>query len=193
MNHASVDLVSRIEALFSHHGASVYLGSRREAVTALQHALQCAQLAEWAGADTPLVAAAFLHDVGHFSDGQLCDDLHDDRHETRALPWLVQGFGNEVLEPIRLHVAAKRYLVATVATYADNLSPASRHSLELQGGAMQPPEVAAFEAQPFWDHAVMLRRWDDAAKEPTRETPPLDYYLALLRGLVSTRRGAVAG
>ncbi len=171
-----------IEALFLCHGEAVYDGSRREPVTALQHALQCAQLAEWAQADDTLVAAALLHDIGHFIAAE-DDEQVDDRHEMVALPYLASRFGPAVLEPIRLHVAAKRYLVATDPAYLGGLSSASVHSLGLQGGAMTADEVAAFEATPFAMDAAQLRRWDDLAKQPGQLTPSLGYYLALLDDL----------
>jgi phosphonate degradation associated HDIG domain protein len=185
------DTVSRIEILFRRYGSSAYEGGRRESVSAIAHALQCAQLAEWAGADAPLVAAALLHDIGHFSAGLPADDTHDDRHEHRALPWLRRAFGPAVTEPIRLHVAAKRYLVATDPPYAHGLSPASVHSLALQGGPMDAAERAAFEQEPYSPQAVWLRRWDDAAKDPTRTTPPLGYYLALVGELLGDVRVTV--
>ncbi len=168
-----------LAALFADYGDTLYDGSRREAVTALQHALQCAQLAEWAGAPPALVTAALLHDIGHFHEGLAADDRTDDGHELRALPWLGQHFGPAVTEPIRLHVAAKRYLVARDPGYREGLSPASIHSLALQGGPMSPAECAAFDAEPFGADALLLRRWDDAAKEPGRRTPSLAYYLVL--------------
>jgi phosphonate degradation associated HDIG domain protein len=173
-------LVERIEALFEQYGTQLYDGERCEPVTALQHALQCAQLAEWAHADATLVAAALLHDLGHFLDARRDEDNVDDLHEYRALPLLAEGFGPAVIEPIRLHVQAKRYLVVTDPGYAATLTPASAHSLALQGGPMSREEVRAFEALPFAEQAVMLRRWDDLAKEPGKQTPPLAYYLALL-------------
>lgn len=176
----ATDALRRIEDLFSVHGATAYEGGRRESVTALEHALQCAQLAEWAGADEDFVIAALLHDIGHFSDGLAVDDHHDDGHEQRALPWLKRAFGAAVTEPIRLHVAAKRYLVAAEIGYLEGLSPASRHSLALQGGPMNSQECEAFEAEPFASAAVLLRRWDDAAKEPGKTTPSLAYYLAMM-------------
>jgi phosphonate degradation associated HDIG domain protein len=176
------NLADEVEQLFERHGQVLYDGLRREPVTALAHALQCAQLAEWAHAEPTLVAAAFLHDVGHFLLPQ-DDDRVDDAHEVRAVPWLARGFGVAVTEPVRLHVMAKRYLVRTDAAYGTALSVASRHSLALQGGPMSDAELLAFEQMPFAMQAVRLRRWDDAAKEPGRRTPPLGYYLALLREL----------
>jgi phosphonate degradation associated HDIG domain protein len=173
-------LIERIEGLFVEHGAQAYEGARRESVSALAHALQCAQLAEWAHADASLVAAALLHDVGHFNLVDPCADDVDDVHELRAVSFLAQGFGASVIEPVRLHVQAKRYLVATDPSYAAALSPASQHSLALQGGPMCDDELRFFEDLPFSRQAVQLRRWDDLAKVPGKSTPPLDYSLALL-------------
>jgi phosphonate degradation associated HDIG domain protein len=179
-------IVARIEGLFVEHGDRPYEGARREAVTALAHALQCAQLAEWAHADEALVAAAFLHDVGHFLAAQAIarNDAVDDRHELTAVPFLAQAFNAAVVEPVRLHVEAKRYLVRVDAAYAAGLSPASSHSLALQGGPMRDDELERFEALPFANQAVQLRRWDDLAKLPDRRTPSLSYYLALLEDVL---------
>ena len=176
------DILERIEHWFALHGATSYEGNRRESVSALAHALQCAQLAEDARADAPLVAAALLHDVGHFvaiADVGEMEDV-DDVHELRGVALLVRDFPAAVVEPIRLHVAAKRYLTAVEPAYLRGLSPASVHSLMQQGGPFQGAEIARFEALPFADDAVRLRRWDDLAKTPGRATPELGYYLALL-------------
>lgn len=185
-----MDLIERIQALFDEHGGTRYGGPRTEPVSALDHALQCAQLAEWAHADDSLVAAALLHDVGHFIDPDPLAAGDDDVHEMRAVPLLSQGFGAAVIEPVRLHVQAKRYLVATDRAYLGNLSPASVHSLQLQGGAMGRDEVLLFESLPFAEQAVALRRWDDLAKRPRKKTPTLAYFLPLLQDLTGQRRPA---
>jgi predicted HD phosphohydrolase len=151
-----IDTVDQLEELFHRHGQSHYEAQREEPVTALAHALQSAQLAEWAAAPDSLVAAALLHDVGHFIAPLPGADDIDDVHELRALGLLRTAFGDDVVEPVRLHVAAKRYLVAVDPRYGDNLSPASRHTLSLQGGAMSPDEVRWFEALPFSAQAVAL-------------------------------------
>ncbi len=178
-----MDIVERIEILFIAYGHSAYEGNRRESVTALQHALQCAQLAEWAQAEDSLVVAALLHDIGHFVEAPSASDLFDDVHEMRAVPFLATAFGPAVIEPVRLHVQAKRYLVATDRGYAATLSPASVHSLTLQGGPMCDEECRLFEDLPYALEGVALRRWDDLAKTPGKKTPPLDYYLPLLRSV----------
>ena len=176
----SMDTVDQIEELFRAHGQRRYEDLREEPVSALAHALQCAQLAEWAAAPDSLVAAALLHDIGHFIPPLPgCDDI-DDVHELRALGLLKRAFGAEVIEPVRLHVQAKRYLVAVDAGYAGTLTRASLHTLALQGGAMSADELRWFESLPFSAEAVALRRWDDAAKQPGRRTPPLAHYLEWL-------------
>ena len=178
-----MSLVATIERLFAEHGARAYEGARRESVSALEHALQSAQLAESAQADAPLVAASLLHDIGHFIVADPEAAHIDDVHELRAVPFLAQGFGAKVVEPVRLHVQAKRYLVAVDGGYAGTLSSASLHSLAFQGGPMGADECRLFEALPFAQDAVSLRRWDDLAKQAGRTTPPLGYYLALLQDL----------
>ena len=176
------DILERIDRWFALHGATSYEGNRRESVSALNHALQCAQLAEDAHADAALVTAALLHDVGHFvaiADIGEKDDI-DDVHELRGVAVLVRDFPPAVIEPIRLHVAAKRYLTAIEPKYLGGLSPASVHSLAQQGGPFRGAEIARFEALPFAQDAVRLRRWDDLAKRPDRETHSLAYYMTLV-------------
>ena len=174
-----------IEALFAAKGDRLYAG---EPVTQLQHALQSAHLAEQEGVDGELVVAAFLHDLGHLINDQgETPTLRgiDDRHEYVALPFLRDLFGPEVLQPIRLHVDAKRYLCArgdgtvTGADYWAGRSIDSRRSLELQGGIFSDPEAEGFRAQPFAEDGVRVRLWDDRAKLAGAETPPLSHYIAL--------------
>lgn len=179
-------LVDRIEALFERHGRRLHDGECAEPVSALEHALQCAQLAESAHADATLVAAALLHDIGHFIDAPQNADGLDDAHELRAVPFLGRGFDVEVIEPIRLHVHAKRYLVATDAHYAQTLSPSSVHALTPQGGPMTVDEQRWFEHLPFAQQALRLRRWDDGAKVPGKRVPSIPHYIALLRQLAGS-------
>jgi phosphonate degradation associated HDIG domain protein len=179
----SADPVAAIAALFASEGAADYLG---EPVTQASHMLQAAALAERAGASGPLVAAALLHDVGHFTGTITGNDLMrgtDNRHSDQGAAWLAQWFGPEVTEPVRLHVAAKRYLCATEAGYEARLSPASVYTLGVQGGPMGPDEAAAFAAGPYAQDACRVRRWDDEAKDPAIEPLPFEHFAALLKGL----------
>lgn len=164
-------MVAEIEALFARHGGESY----GEGVTMLQHALQTAALAQAEGADDGLVVAALLHDVGHFL--QPTDDSYGyHRHDRSGGDWLAQRFVPAVSEPVRLHVAAKRYLCATEAEYFGRLSAASVHSLGKQGGPMSAPETAAFAALPHAGAAVRLRRWDDGGKVGGLHVPDLLSY-----------------
>lgn len=159
-----------------------------DGVNQLEHALQCASLAAQAGAGDTLVAASLLHDVGHLltaaerAPGVAPDE--DLNHEAVAGRYLRRWFGPEVTAPIVLHVAAKRYLCAAEPGYFETLSPGSVHSLRLQGGPMTDEEAAAFRSLPYWQDAVRLRRWDDAAKVPGRDCPRFDSYLPLLERLI---------
>ncbi|ERN42918.1 phosphonate degradation operons associated HDIG domain protein [Rubidibacter lacunae KORDI 51-2] len=155
-----------------------------EAVSQLEHALQCATLAQTAGQSEAMITACLLHDFGHLVH-HLGDDPAllgiDDRHEARAIPVLEQLFPAAVTRPIQLHVAAKRYLCAVDPDYWDSLSLASKRSLELQGGVYSAEAAAAFIQQPYAEQAVQLRRWDDLAKVANLSTPDLDRFLPCLQ------------
>lgn len=178
------DPVQIIADLFASEGAQDYLG---EPVTQASHMLQAAALARAARAPAPLVAAALLHDVGHFTSAICGGDLMrgtDNRHSAVGADWLAQWFGQEVTEPVRLHVAAKRYLCAVEPGYLAALSSASLYTLGVQGGPMNVDERAEFEAHPQACSALRLRRWDDAAKDPAAAPPAFGYYRSLLRRLL---------
>jgi phosphonate degradation associated HDIG domain protein len=169
-------VVDTIVDLFRTAGRSAYFG---EPVSQEEHALQCAHLAERHGAADALVVAALLHDVGHLLHEQgedIAERGTDAQHEQVGYDWLMERFGPTVAEPVRLHVAAKRFLCATDAKYFGQLSPASRISLALQGGSMTPAEAAKFSAHPAHLAAVNLRRWDDEAKVPGLAVPELNHY-----------------
>jgi phosphonate degradation associated HDIG domain protein len=172
--------IDDITGLFSTRGEAQYGG---EAINQLQHGLQCAHLAELAGATPELVSASLLHDLGHMLSGlETGQELaKDDIHQYVAVPFLRGVFSDAVIEPIRLHVDAKRYLCATDADYWASLSPASQRTLELQGGPYTPTQAAAFIAQPYAADAVALRRWDDLAKNPLAQPPAWSHYLPLLQ------------
>jgi len=157
-------------------------------VSQKEHALQAAALAAEQGLGDAMVIAALFHDVGHLVDDRDVDfaaDGIDDHHEDVSADLVAPLFGPAVAEPIRLHVAAKRYLCATEASYFAKLSPDSVRSLDLQGGPMSADEVAAFDAHPFAAQAVALRRIDEQAKVPGRAVPGLESYRDMAERLVS--------
>ena len=168
-----------IERLFTEHGHIEYSG---EGVTQLEHALQAAHLAERDGADEALVTAAFLHDLGHLLNlqGETPSARGiDDQHQYFSIPFLRPLFPPAVIEPIRLHVDAKRALCELEPGYYEGLSEDSKRSLTLQGGIFTRLEREAFMAKPFALEAIRVRRWDDAAKVAGAPTPPLAHYLAI--------------
>jgi phosphonate degradation associated HDIG domain protein len=183
-------IIDEIVTLFRERGSGLYFG---EAVTEMQHALQAAHLAESSGAATSLVVASLLHDIGHLLH-ELGEDVAtrgiDARHEDGGAAWLTRHFGPEVVDPVRLHVAAKRYLCAVEPGYRAGLSPASEQSLMLQGGPMTPDEVAAFESEPHYRAAVALRRWDDGAKVRDLPVPDIEHYRPHLSAVVRSGMSA---
>jgi gamma-butyrobetaine dioxygenase len=167
--------IEAIAGLFAGPGARDYLG---EPVTIGVHMRQAGALAQAAGAATPLVAAALLHDIGHLRSET------DSKHAEAGAQWLSQWFGEAVTEPVRLHVPAKRYLCAVEPGYFGLLSAESARTLSLQGGPMTSAEVAAFEALPHARDAVAVRRWDEAAKDPAVAPPGFSHFAPLLQALV---------
>lgn len=160
-----------IAALFTAYGGETY----GEGVTITEHSLQTAELARAEGAGEALCVAALLHDVGHFLE-ERDDRFGYHKHDRAGGEWLAARFPAAVSEPVRMHVAAKRYLCATEPAYAAILSQPSQHSLVKQGGAMSAEEATAFAERAFAHESVRLRRWDDRGKVAGTEVPPLESY-----------------
>ena len=178
--------IDELAGLFSSEGARAYFG---EAVSQAEHMLQAGALAEAAGAPDSLVAAALLHDIGHFRGQLTGDDLMrgvDNRHEKTGARVIERWFASSVSEPVRLHVAAKRYLCHAEPGYPATLSEASVYTLAVQGGPMTAEEANAFLCEAFWADAVAVRRWDELAKDPEAATPSFEHFAALLEGLVDS-------
>ena len=182
-------IIDEILTLYRRHGSAAYFG---ESVSMTEHALQAAYFARNAGAPPALIVAALLHDIGHLVENvpnDIADWTVDAHHERVGSCWLAERFGPEVSEPVRLHVPAKRYLLATDAEYFAKLSPASVITLKLQGGPMAAHEVAGFETERFYKEAVRVRQWDDQGKVAGLKTPVLGDYRPLIDELAISTSG----
>lgn len=168
--------------LYRHHGGSEYAG---EKVTQLEHMVQAAQLAEMQGYDEEVVLAAFLHDIGH-----ICETAHGDNemgsygikdHEEAGADFLRRnGFSERLITLVQSHVEAKRYLTYKYADYYDQLSEASKKTLEYQGGRMSETEAGNYEKQPLFELIIQMRRWDDDAKLLDKPVPDLEKYRQMI-------------
>ena len=163
----------------------------RERVSELAHALQCAELAEGAGADEELILACLLHDVGRYAVAQeeISDTLEAASprsgkapgHHDAGADLIARHVSERVAFLVRAHADAKRYLCATDPGYHATLSPASQHTLTLQGGPMGPEEIVRLDGHAWLADALRLRRWDDGAKVVGQVTRPLESWMPLVR------------
>jgi 2-amino-1-hydroxyethylphosphonate dioxygenase (glycine-forming) len=174
--------VTEIFNLFEKHGHDQYF---EEPVTQLQHACQAAEFAYTEGYDEEVIIAALLHDIGHLcveaNDHNAMANLGIKDHELEGANYLHQkGFSEKVCKLIGAHVAAKRYLTATNPTYYNNLSEASKRTLEFQGGVMSKDEIQAFQNDPYFSLYIRMRIWDEMAKNPTTPLPDLSFYKTLV-------------
>ena len=183
-NLNSQNIVNHIEDIFNRRGAESYLG---EDVTMSQHMLQAAQCAKKSGADDSLIVAALLHDIGHYQNEIPETALakgKNNYHEEAGANFLEDYFPLSVVEPIRQHVATKRYLCAVRPEYFELLSAASIDTLNLQGGPMTSEEVIEFEKNDYLEECIKLCYWDEDAKDSNRICPSFSYYRALIESLV---------
>ena len=170
------NIVDHLLNLLVTKGGDIQYGN--EDVTQLEHALQCAELAEQHNLPGPTIAAALLHDIGHllYEDKDPIHEGKDGRHENLGADYLSQYFDNDVTHPIRAHVDSKRYLAAIEEGYYDLLSEASKRSLAVQGGPFTKEEAKKFIDKPFMKEAVEMRRFDDMAKILNKKTPDINYF-----------------
>jgi phosphonate degradation associated HDIG domain protein len=170
--------VNEIFDLYHKHGAAEYAG---EKVSQLEHMVQAAQMAMEGGFDDEVVLAAFLHDVGHLLPIQDASESMDGYgmmdHEKVGADYLRKlGFSDRMCKLIASHVNAKRYLTWKYPEYYNQLSAASKKTLEYQGGRMEEAEAKAFEADPLFDLYIKMRRWDEAAKIEHLPVPDIDLF-----------------
>ena len=173
-----------IERLYRTRGGRSY----GEGITQLEHALQCAEAAQDDDASPSLVIAALLHDIGHLFAPEETALTLDDRHEAVGARALKGLFGEAVVTPIALHVAAKRYLCFKSPDYFQALSAASKRTLELQGGPFDAAQATVFERRRRWREAVAVRRYDEAGKRDAPARRRFADFLPMMSDLVARRR-----
>ena len=185
-------VVDDIFALYREKGGRPY---GLEPLSQLQHALQCAQIAERFGASAAMITAALLHDYGHLVEAKDETLRREDEHTGHAAlgaRLLSRCFPPDVTEPIRLHVVAKRCLCATDPDYYQTLSQGSLITLKQQGGLLTAEECEAFLMQPYAKAALLLRRWDDMSKDPAAKTPDFEYFRCYLEEALRDRKSVAA-
>ena len=181
------DVARALVELYRRAGAA----SHGEPVSQLEHGLQSASLALATGASDELVAASFLHDIGHLVTLRSHRPDRDLAHELTGSGFLSNWFPPSITEPVRLHVEAKRYLCATDPSYRYHLSNGSAHTLGLQGGAFTKRQTALFESEPHAAAALTIRRWDDAANAPGVPTVTLAFIERIMATLLAaTNQGS---
>ena len=188
-------ITNEIMDLYAGYGGAEYAG---EKVSQLEHMVQAAQLAEEQGYEEEVILAAFLHDIGHILDGagsthgedasgvansasRQMDGFGIVDHEALGADFLREkGFSKKIARLVESHVEAKRYLTVKDPAYYDQLSEASKKTLEFQGGPMTAEEADAFEQYPLFALIVQMRKWDEQAKIERKPLPDLDHYRQMI-------------
>ena len=170
--------VNEILLLYQRFGNEDYIG---EPVSQIEHMCQCAQLAEEGGFDDEVILAAFFHDIGHLLEHVMPSDQMDGfgvvDHEKLGAEYLRQkGFSEKVAKLVTSHVAAKRFLTYKYPEYYEQLSVASKRTLEFQGGVMTREQAEEFENDELHPLYIQLRKWDEQAKLEHIPLPSLDHY-----------------
>tara|TARA_B100000575_G_scaffold188355_1_gene151748 strand:+ start:807 stop:1343 length:537 start_codon:yes stop_codon:yes gene_type:complete len=173
-----MQVIEKIISNFTNN-QSLYIG---ENVTMSQHMIQAAMLAEKAKCKKELVCSCLLHDYGHFiieNPDELVGLNLDGEHESIGYEYLKSFFKEEIVEPIKYHVLAKRYL-ARDKKYYDKLSEASKISLNLQGGVLNDEECSKFEQKRYFKSSILVRKFDEAAKKTDFKMKSIHQYKKLL-------------
>lgn len=184
-------ITQEILSIFRKHGHIEY----GERCSMLSHSVQAGLLAKAKDYDVELIAAAFLHDIGHLAPLEFANSIPVttmgsyglDAHDHWGEDYLrSKGFSDRIIATVRNHVAAKRYLCFADDTYYQQLSNASQETLRYQGGPMSMEEAQTFEADPFFEDSILIRKIDDEAKEVNFEVSEtaMDYLETILDKVV---------
>ena len=177
-NSEAEKIADEIMGLYKMYGDQDYIG---EPVSQIEHMCQCAQLAEKENYDDEVILAAFFHDLGHLCEHIMPVNYMDDfgiaDHEKIGADYLKEkGFSEKITRLIASHVDAKRYLTFKNPVYYNQLSEASKATLNFQGGPMNDNEAIAFEKEKWFNLYITLRAWDEKAKEEHLPLPDLQHY-----------------
>ncbi|HXB95645.1 MAG TPA: HD domain-containing protein [Puia sp.] len=175
-------ITDEIMGLYEGYGGAEYAG---EKVSQLEHMAQAAQLAEEQGYEEEVILAAFLHDIGHIAEAANGENQMDgfgimDHEELGAQFLREKGFSKKVVRLVESHVEAKRYLTVKDPGYYEQLSEASKKTLEFQGGPMTREEAEAFEQYPLFPLIIQMRKWDEQAKIEKKPLPDLRHYRQMI-------------
>ena len=173
-----MNIIDQIISSYSNN-KSLYIG---EKVTITEHMIQTAMLAEKTNCSSSLICSSLLHDYGHFileNPDDLVNKEKDGKHEDVGYKFLKKYFVKDVVEPIKYHVKAKRYL-ARDKKYYQILSKASKISLKLQGGIMNEKEANEFKNNEFFENSIKLRKFDEGAKKTLPKIKSIKEYKNLL-------------
>jgi phosphonate degradation associated HDIG domain protein len=192
-NGQAAKIADEILGLYEKYGGAEYAG---EKVSQLEHMVQAAQLAEEQGYEEDVILSAFLHDIGHIcvqatgtgSTDDASGPAHEQMdgfgtmdHEEIGAGFLTQrGFSRKIVRLVESHVEAKRWLTLKEPGYYEQLSDASKKTLEYQGGPMAEDEAAAFEQYPLFDLIIKMRKWDEQAKIVNKPLPELARYRQMI-------------
>jgi 2-amino-1-hydroxyethylphosphonate dioxygenase (glycine-forming) len=184
MNSNYEQIAGEVLMLYQQFGNEDYIG---EPVSQIEHMCQCAQLAEAGGFDNEVILAAFFHDIGHLLEHVMPAEQMDGfgvvDHEKMGAEYLRQkGFSEKIAKLVAAHVPAKRYLTYKYPAYYNQLSDASKRTLEFQGGIMNTEEAENFEADELHQLYIQLRKWDEQAKLEHIQLPSLDHYRKMIIG-----------
>ncbi len=174
----AVQVADTIINLYKQHGGSEYAG---EKVSQLEHMVQAAQLAELDGFDEEVILAAFLHDIGHIAEEATGENEMDEYgikdHEALGAQYLSEhGFSSKISKLVASHVQAQRYLTRKDPGDVNQLSDASKKTLDFQGGMMTVEEANVFEKDPLFSEIILMRRWDEKAKIQHKPMPDLNHF-----------------
>ena len=178
----AIRTADEIMMMYKQHGGSEYAV---EKVSQLEHMVQAAQLAEEKGFDEEVILAAFLHDIGHIAEEANGENAMDEfglkDHEAIGAQFLTgKGFSSKIAKLVASHVNAKRYLTKADPDYYNQLSDASKRTLEFQGGMMSAEEAEKFEKDPLFSEIILMRRWDEQAKVEDKPLPELERYRMMI-------------